>query len=579
MRSTKIVALVALLAGSVAFGASQVVYTLEIGGDNHADLWEANQAPTFTKGITSGTLAGEIPNGDSVTWAVRVTVGGYHAGGGNGIDGKVPYGAANLVFDLELYDNGGNLVAVGAAPLALSGQQNEPTAAGYWSSINDGDAAGARGAISPDIEANAAFAIDIQNAEGAQKYTLIDPAPNGPGFDYGWYPTANGRGGVDIDGSKPINYSINDPALAGKLVGFGAGMKSYDFTNYQPGVGKLYFNDIGAELGFGAYIDDITPGQNDPLNPPAGVDEKALFEGQICTKGLAAGTYTLKVKPSADGTNVIHNAVQWGSNVPDYGGFGSFAVKANEVYPTDANNPGVKFVVGEPVQQTAVVARNIFYNQSAFDGNKVAIDAAPIAGAKNDDADAIDPSKSPLMAGGGQATFANWTGYLKGINGLIYDIKAPSRAPVASDFTFNNVGRNGSTAPVAVAPTAFASYTYVSGPDTITRCIFTFTGLTKTWLKVDIGTGFGLAAAETHYWGNAPGETGDNTPFTANKACTTSSTDFDGIRTHPTSPNAALVDNIYDMDKNARVSSTDTDPFLTAGFTTNPGNALLAIVK
>lgn len=577
MRSMKMVALVALLAGSVAFGASQVVYTLEIGGNPHADLWEANQSPTFTKGVTAAPWP-EITDNGSVTWAVRVTVGGMHAGTPAG----EVFGAANLVFDLELYDSQGNLVSVGAAPLVASGNENVPDGPGFWSAINDGDTAGARGAIVADIEANGAFAIDINNQNAASpNYSLIDPAPNGPGFDYGWYPTANGRGGVDIEGTKPINYSINDPALAGKLVGFGAGMKSYDYTSYRPGVGKLYFSTQANDYGFGAYIDDLTPELADPLNPPAGVQEKVLFEGQISTKGLANGTYTLKIKPSADGTNVMHGQVQWQLNTPAYGGYGSFAVKAEEVYPdpTDvANQAGVQFVVNNPVVEEAeIVARNVFYNQSAFDGNKAAIDAAPIAGAKNDDADAIDPSKSPLMLGGGQSTFANWTGYVKGLNGLIYDVKGATQTPVAADFTFSIVGRNGTAAPVAVAPSGFA--TYVVGD--VTRCVVTFANnaVQKTWLQVNIGTGFGLPAAETHFWGSAPGDTGDNTPYTLNKAATTSSSDNDGIRTHPTSPNQALVDNVYDIDKNARVSSTDTDWFLVAGFPTNPGNALLAISK
>lgn len=574
MRTTKIVALVALLAGSVAFGASQVVYTLEIGGNPNAAAWENNQAPTFTKGVTSGPNWPVVPNNGSVTWGVRVTVGGDHAGTPAG----AVLGAANLVFDLELYDSQGALVNIGAAPLAAQGLENVPSGPGYWSAINDGDTAGTRGQIVADIEANAAFAIDIENQdpESAQKYSLIDMAPNGPGFDYGWYPTANGRGGVDIEGTKPINYSINDPALAGKLVGFGAGMKSYDYTSYRPGVGKRYFSPMANDYGFGAYIDDLTPELADPLNPPAGVQEKVLFEGQISVKGLPNGTYTLKIKPSADGTNVMHGAVQWSIMTPDYGGYGSFAVKAEAVYPdpTDiANQAGVKFVVNNQVE-TSIVSRNVFYNQSAFDGNKAGIDPAPIAGAKNDDADAIDPSKSPLMLGGGQSTFANWVGYTKGVNGLIYDVKAPTRAPVVGDFVFNKIGIAGVSAPTAVVPTGFATYAL---PDNVTRCIITLSGVTKTWLQVNIGTGFGLPAGETHFWGSAVADTGDNGPYTANKAILVSSTDFDGVRTHPTAPNAAAIDNVWDLDKNARVSSTDTDAVIANP--TNPGNALKAIVK
>jgi len=107
----------------------------------------------------------------------------------------------------------------------------------------------------------------------------------------------------------------------------------------------------------------------------------------------------------------------------------------------------------------------------------------------------------------------------------------------------------------------------------------TFTGEKNTWLQVDVGMGFGLASAETHYWGNAAGDTGDNGPYTLNKAITVSSTDYDAIRTHPTAPAGAAPTNVYDIDRNGRVSSTDTDLFLVAGFTTNPGTAVKAIAK
>jgi len=548
MRSAKMVALVALLAGSVAFGASQVVYTLEIGGNNHADLWEANQAPTFTKGTTSAPWP-VINNGDSVTWAVRVSVGGEHEGTPAGF----VQGAANLVFDLELYDSNGQLVAIGAAPLAANGNQNEPSDKGFWSSINDGDTGGARGAISPDIEANGSFAIDIEKAdpESAQKYSLIDAAPDAPGFDYGWYPTANGRGGIDIDGTKPINYSINEPTLAGKLVGFGAGMKSYDYASYRPGVGKRIFNpDVFWELGFGAFVGDTS---NDPLTPPAGVNEKALFEGQISTTGLPEGTYTLKVKPSADGTNVIHSAVVWNLETPDYGGYGSFAVKANEVYPTAENNPGVQFSVTAPQVNTTVAARKIFYNQSYYDTNNAAIQA-PGPGARDDDGDAIDPTKSPLLPGGGTAVFANWISCDKGINGLIYDFANPTRDPVAGDFVFGDIGRLGTAAATPKVPSAFAVQDLGGG---VKRVVVTFANasIKNTWLQVTIGTGFGLAAADVSYWGNALGDsgTGNNPP----NIQVTSTDEVAARNNRVLLPSRATVDNPFDYNKDGNVTATD----------------------
>lgn len=581
MRSFKLVAAVAMLMAAVAFGEpneSIVVYTLELGGNNHADLWENNQYPRFTQGVvdTSAEIFNVENNGDDVTWAVRVSVGGLHSNPGSFEHGYPALGAANLVFDLELYDDStGQLVAFGAAPLAPQGTENVPTGPGFWSSINDGDSHGIRGAIAPDILANAAFAIGIHNkgdAAGPDDWrTLIDPAPDGPNFDYGWYPTANGRGGVDIGNTKEI-VEVDDPSLNGRLIGFGAGYKSYDYTNYRPGVGKLYIDNDNPDFGFGAFFDGVTPGWDDPLNPPAGAVEYAVFEGQISTKGMPGGTYTLKVVPSAEGTNVLHGLVLWKSATPDYSGLGSFAVKANQVLV--ANPDGLKFTVPAPAQKAQIVARHIFYNNSYYDGNKAAIDPAPIAGANNDDADAIDPSKSPLMVGDGQATFANWTGYNKGINGLIYDVKDATRTPVAADFTFTNTGKDGNGS-IPVAPVAFA--TQATADPTVTRCIFTFEGVIDCWLQVTIGTGFGLEAPETHWWGNARGDTGAGNSGTNILVNANDEVMCRAPYLH-NAFNPAPVDDASDLNKDRLVNAND-EVLCRSPYVTNAFNCVKAIVR
>lgn len=586
MRSFKLVAAVAMLMAAVAFGEpneSIVVYTLELGGNNHADLWENNQYPRFTQGVvdTSAEIFNVENNGDDVTWAVRVSVGGLHSNPGSFEHGYPALGAANLVFDLELYDDStGQLVAFGAAPLAPQGTENVPTGPGFWSSINDGDSHGIRGAIAPDILANAAFAIGIHNkgdAAGPNDWrTLIDPAPDGPNFDYGWYPTANGRGGVDIGNTKEI-VEVDDPSLNGRLIGFGAGYKSYDYTNYRPGVGKLYIDNDNPDYGFGAFFDGVTPGWDDPLNPPAGAVEYAVFEGQISTKGMPGGTYTLKVVPSAEGTNVLHGLVLWKSATPDYSGLGSFAVKANQVLV--ANPDGLKFTVPAPAQKAQIVARKIFYNNSYYDSNNAAIQP-PGPGARDDDNDAVDPTKSPLMAGGGLATTANWTGFVQGINGLIYEIKNPSRTPVAADFEFLDIGRAGNLPGTPVNPADFQTFDL---GDDVVRVVVTFpstggaspTGTVRnTWLQVNIGTGFG-APAETHYWGNAAGDTMD---APTGNSILVAPADMTRVRDNPIfPPNTALVSNPYDINKDGLVSPLDQT--LIRNNPAFPPNTVIAITK
>ncbi len=101
--------------------------------------------------------------------------------------------------------------------------------------------------------------------------------------------------------------------------------------------------------------------------------------------------------PSADGNNILHGSITWYDEAANaYGGFGSFAAKANAVAGSQMD-----FTVAAPILNPTVVARKIFYNQSYYDGNKATIDAAPLAGLNNDDADAIDTSKSALLPSAG----------------------------------------------------------------------------------------------------------------------------------------------------------------------------------
>jgi hypothetical protein len=72
-----------------------------------------------------------------------------------------------------------------------------------------------------------------------------------------------------------------------------------------------------------------------------------------------------------------------------------------------------------------VVQRHIFYNNSRFDGNDPADDAA------------IAPDKQALLPGQ-TADFANYTSYSRGINGIMVDIAGlPEEVTLtAADFAF-----------------------------------------------------------------------------------------------------------------------------------------------
>ena len=102
-----------------------------------------------------------------------------------------------------------------------------------------------------------------------------------------------------------------------------------------------------------------------------------------------------------------------------------------------------------------VTGRLVFYNRSAWDGNDPAANA-------NDD-NAIAPDKTALLPGG-TATFANYTSYSRGLNGIMVDIANLPGTPTASDFTFK-VGNDNTPALWSAAP-APASITVRAGAGT-----------------------------------------------------------------------------------------------------------------
>jgi hypothetical protein len=239
-------------------------------------------------------------------------------------------------------------------------------------------------------------------------------------------------------------------------------------------------------------------------------------------------------------------------------------------------------VAGADSQSAAVsiLARKLFYNQSWFDGNKVQIDPAPIAGGNNDDADAYDYSKQALLPGDGQAQFRNWTGYDKGINGLIYDFgNVPvNTLPEPADFTFSDIGRAGTSMPRLVLPSAFSVQVVTSYGDWAdVRVVVTFpnSSIRNTWLQVSIGTGFGLPAADVHWWGNVVGDTGQGNEL---PIILVNPTDEIKARMLPRTPGyPADVANPYDINKDRLVNPTDQIIIRTNLRT--PANAVIAITR
>ncbi len=194
-----------------------------------------------------------------------------------------------------------------------------------------------------------------------------------------------------------------------------------------------------------------------------------------------------------------------------------------------------------------VVGRYVFYDRSAFGDS-----AAPTSA---DAAIAVD--KTPLLPEQ-KATFANYTSYGRGINGVMVDLVGlPDGAvPSADDFVLR-VGNSGEPAGWTDAP-APASVTLrrgegTDGSDRLTL-VWPDYAIRNRWLQVTLPADrFGLPADDVFYFGNAVGDAGNS----AGDAMVTA-TDLLLARNNPRNfLDPAGVEFPYDYNRDQRVNATD----------------------
>jgi len=189
--------------------------------------------------------------------------------------------------------------------------------------------------------------------------------------------------------------------------------------------------------------------------------------------------------------------------------------------------------------ETTVVGRHIFYNNTAFDA-------------------AIATDKKPLLPGD-IATFANYTSYSKGINGVAIDISELSDNVTLTeeDFTFR-IGNSNAPSSWASAP---ALNGIAIGEDvgemSSDRILLAWpdNAIQNQWLQVTVKAteNTGLAEPDIFYFGNAIGEAGNQTRNTIVNA-----TDEIVARNFQHNAlNPALIDDPYDYNRDGLVNGTD----------------------
>ena len=187
----------------------------------------------------------------------------------------------------------------------------------------------------------------------------------------------------------------------------------------------------------------------------------------------------------------------------------------------------------EQLKTTGVSGRHVFYNNSSF-GATIATD------------------KTALLPGE-QASFANYTSYAKGINGIVIDILGLANPGGIDDgdFTFklgnDDTPADWTDAPLPATVDATANQIVLTWDDGAIR---------NTWLEVTVLVTLdtGLAVPDVFYFGNAVGDSG-NDPNDAR----VDATDVLLTRGSPRPFfDPAEIDNVYDFNRDRRVNAIDT---------------------
>jgi subtilisin family serine protease len=204
---------------------------------------------------------------------------------------------------------------------------------------------------------------------------------------------------------------------------------------------------------------------------------------------------------------------------------------------------------GTPPAEARVVGRSVFYNHSAFDGYDSAASA-------NDDG-AIATDKRALLPGQ-TATFANYTGFTRGVNGIMIDVKAlPAGAELRADDFLFRVGHalDGRPAdwPAAPAP-AEITVRRGAGTDGSDRITLTFPdgAIHNGWLQVTVKptARTGIGAADVFYFGNLVGDTGNGA------AAAVTAMDLALVRSRVGS-NRLRPEDVFDVNHDDRINVLD----------------------
>ncbi len=335
-------------------------------------------------------------------------------------------------------------------------------------------------------------------------------------------------GAEELD--PPLPYELTVDEMEAVVPEYFAGNTVYPADMVDPENGDFTLSPISKCRDAGAPLTQTTSSGSGTVVPVEDAlyftDGYGLIDGDLIRVGDQLAQ-VVSVDYSANELT-IDRSLSWASGTPVY---------------TDYKGSAPDLGAFEADPAPVVAGRYLFYNNSAWDGNNPAANTA-------DDA-AIATDKSALLPGD-QASFANYTSYSRGINGIMVDLTGATSTPTLDDFDFK-VGNISDLNSFTAAPTPTGLTVRpgagVGGADRVT-ITFADGGIVDKWLEVAH-----RPSLDVFYFGNAIGDTGNS----ASDAEVTPDDEV-YVRNNPAtlSVSSALISHAADFNRDKKVGPTDS---------------------
>ena len=485
------------------------------------------------------------------------SIGGTAAGAGNVISAN----GNGIVVTASGTTIQGNLI--GTDPTGTTAMGN--TGSGVFVSTQGnttigGTSAGARNVISGNKANGVRISGDNTTTGNVIQGNYIGTNAAGAAMGNSWAGVSiQGAAGTTVGGTGGGNVIAFNYGNGVEVVGATATANRISQNSIYSNVGIGI--DLGADGPTPNHTGGAVSGPDNLLNRP--VLSSVNFSPAATTvsgtiNSAASANFTIEFFASPFGSGSLSGKTYLGSatTTTDANGNGAFttslpATSSGQIVTatlTDAAGDTSEFSV--PISIASVASRQIFYNNSAYDGNSPAVNAS--------DDTAIANNKQALLPGQ-TAGFANYTSFSKGINGIMIDVARLPGAPTINDFSFL-AGNTNTPAQWSAAPAPSAIVIRpgagVSGSSRI-EITWADGAIRNQWLQVTVKSdaATGIPLPDVFYFGNLMGETGKPA---VNGQFTVTSADMTSARNDPhTFLNPAVVTNVNDFNRDGRVDAID----------------------